>query len=472
MSAFLAAAILVPIVVGSLLVLFRRLPRAARNTIAVLASATTLVLVVMLWFRAGSGSHALWQMGILRVLPSPLMVVDGVGLLLASVFAFVWLLATLYSTSYLKDHEFQDDYFGFLLVMLGAIVGLCFARNLLAMYLFWELAGIATWRLVAFYRSEKEIAAAQKALLITFAGSVLMLIGFAFVFVQHQTFSPGQLTGPTISPWAMFLILLGILTKSASVPMHIWVPDAQSAAPLSVGALLSGVVEKAGLIVYVRLFILSPIVLPDWWPLLIGGVGVVSSLLAAGGALQARDYKRVLAYSTISQLGYIFIGFAFVSSFGLAAGLVYIVAHCLAKAGLFMAMGVVERSTGQHRLAELSGLAKSMPVTAAATAVLMLSVIGFPPFLGFWAKLYVILAAVRGNLVIAIGALIAAVMTALYMIRLYRIFLGEPRPGVVGRESGLMTAIVVLLAAATVALGVILPFLGRFLEATTGVAGV
>ncbi|MFO7676377.1 MAG: proton-conducting transporter membrane subunit [bacterium] len=472
MSGLLAAAILVPVLSGLVVLLLRRAPGAFRNVFAVLASAATLAIVLALWARAGTASHGLWLMGILRVLPSPLMVVDGVGLLLATVFGFVWLLVTIYSTSYLRGRDFQDDYFGFLLIMLGAVVGLCFSRNLLMIYMFWELAGVATWRLVAFYRSDREIGAAQKTLLITFAGSVLMLVGFAVLFVEHQTFSPDRLTGPGLSPWGLLLILAGMVTKSASVPMYVWLPDAQAAAPLPVGAVLSGAVEKVGLIAYIRIFIQSPLVLPDWWPLLVGGLGAFSAMLAAGVALHTRDYKRVLAYSTVSQLGYIFIGFAFAGAFGLAAGLIYLIAHSLAKAGLFLAMGVVEKATHQRDLTELGGLARTMPVTAAAVAVMMLSIVGFPPLLGFWGKFYVILAAVRGNLVIAVAALVAAVMTALYMLRLFRMFTGEPRAGVTGRESGLLTTIVAVLGLATLALGAAWPWLSRYFDAAVAATGM
>jgi formate hydrogenlyase subunit 3/multisubunit Na+/H+ antiporter MnhD subunit len=305
----------------------------------------------------------------------------------------------------------------------------------------------------------------------TLAGSVLMLVGFAIVFVEHQTFSPDRLTGPGLSPWGLLLILAGMVTKSASVPMYVWLPDAHTAAPSPMSAVLSGIVAKIGLIAYIRVFIQSPLVLPDWWPLLVGGVGVVGSLLAAGGALHARDYKRVLAYSTVSQLGYIFVGFAFAGAFGLAAGLIYLVAHCLAKAGLFLAMGVVEKSTHRRDLTELGGLARAMPVTATATAVMMLSIIGFPPLLGFWGKFYVVLAAVRSNLVIAVAALVAAVMTALYMVRLFRMFTGEPREGVTGRESGLMTAVVAVLALTTLALGVAYPWLSRYFDVVIAATG-
>ncbi len=464
MTGLVAAVILVPIVLGILLLILRRLSPWARNLIAVLGSAATLGLAIVLWVTAGPGSHNLWLMGVLGAAPVPLLMVDGIGLLLVVLFSFVWLLVTIYSLSYMKDYPFQDDYYGFLLVMLGSMVGFCLSQNLLMIYLFWEVAGMATWRLVAFYRNDREIRAATKTLFMTFTGSVLMLVGFAGIFVEHQTLNVNSLAGSGISIWASLLILVGMITKSASLPFYIWLPDAHTAAPSPMSALLSGIIAKIGLIAYLRIFIQSQVVLPSWWPLLVAGLGVGGSLLAAGCALRVKDYKRVLAFSTVSQLGYIFIGFAFAEGFGLMAGVIYLVAHCLAKAGLFMAMGIVERTTHKRNIDELSGLAHSMPVTAVSCAVLMLSIIGLPPLLGFFGKFYVILAAVKGNLVIATGGIIAAVMTVLYMLRVYRMFTGEPREGITGRDSGVMTTVVVVLAAASLVLGFLFPYLSRFLD--------
>jgi formate hydrogenlyase subunit 3/multisubunit Na+/H+ antiporter MnhD subunit len=467
MNGLVAAAILVPIVLGVLLLILRRLNPWTRNLIAVFGSAATLGLAIVLWVTAGTGSHEVWFLTVLGDAPVPLLVVDGIGLLLAVLFSFVWLLVTIFSLGYLKGHPFQDDYYGFLLVMLGSVVGFCLSQNLLTIYVFWEVAGIATWRLVAFYRNDREIRAATKTLFMTFTGSVLMLVGFAGIFVEHQTLNVSSLAGTDISLWASLLILVGMITKSASLPFYIWLPDAHTVAPSPMSALLSGIIAKIGLIAYLRIFILSQVGLPDWWPLLIGGLGVAGALVAGGCALRESDYKRLLAYSTVSQLGYVFIGFAFAAHLGAAAGVIYLVAHCLAKAGLFLSMGIVERATHKRRIDELGGLARSMPVTAVSVAVLMLSIIGLPPFLGFFGKFYVVLAAVRGNMVIAVGGVIAAVVTVFYMLRMYRMFVGEPREGVSGRDLGVMTATVVILAVASIALGLLFPWMSGFLNGET-----
>jgi formate hydrogenlyase subunit 3/multisubunit Na+/H+ antiporter MnhD subunit len=150
------------------------------------------------------------------------------------------------------------------------------------------------------------------------------------------------------------------------------------------------------------------------------------------------------------------------------AGVVYLVAHALAKAGLFLAMGHVEHSTGSRDRRELGGLMRTMPVTATAVALLMLSIIGVPPLLGFFGKFYVVVAAVRANLVLAAGAILAAVLTMLYMLRLFRIFLGEPRNGVIGSEGWAMTTPVVVLAALTAGLGIGFPLFIRMIEQGLG----
>lgn len=465
MIGLVTAAILVPIGLGLILLIARRMPAGLRNTLALLGTVSVLGMLVALWMKAGTGSHSLWYFGVLVVQTSPMFLVDGVGLLFAVLFGFVWLLATVFSTSYLRGYKFQHEYYSFLLIMLGALVGLCLSQNILMMYLFWELAGVATWRLVAFYRGEREIAAARKTILITFAGSVLMLVGFAMVYIEQYTFAVTYLPGGTWSLLSALLVLVGMLTKSASLPFYIWLPDAHTAAPSPMSALLSGVVAKIGLIAYLRVFIQGQMQLPDWWPMLVAGLALGGSLVAAGCALWEKDYKRILALSTVSQLGYILIGFALSPGLGLTAAVVYLVAHSLAKAGLFMAMGSVERATHRRSIDELGGLGRTMPVTAVAAAFLMFSIVGLPPLLGFFGKLYVVVAALRaGLLVVAIGALAAAVMTVLYMLRLFRVFVGEPRPGTTGRDAPVMTAVVTVLAVASLALGLLFPLLSRLLE--------
>lgn len=457
-------AVLVPAGLGMLLLLLRRMGRGLRWAVALAATLLTLALTV--WLQVGLSGTVL-RCGMSPDLLAPFFRVDGVGLLLAVLFSTIWLLVVVYSLDYMRDAEHQEDYYGYLLLMQGAMMGLCFSWNAIVLYIFWELAGVCTWRLVAHRRNELEIATANRTLLITFSGSVLMLVGFAMMFVEGGSFDMSSITG-LVSPLASVLILAGMVTKSASLPLYVWLPDAHTAAPSPVSALLSGVVAKIGLIAYLRVFVQSHVMLPSWWTWLVGGLGVCGAIVAAGVALRENDIKRILGFSTVSQLGYVFLGFAVVSGLGAVAGVIYLVAHALAKSGLFLAMGLVEHGTGCRDRRELGGLMRGMPVTAAAVALLMLSIIGIPPLLGFFGKFYVVVAAVRANLLLAVGAIVAAILTLLYMLRLYRIFVGEPRDGAGGRESWAMTAPVVVLAVLTTGLGLSFPVFLRLVEQGLG----
>lgn len=454
------AAIGAPALIGIALLVLRRLSRGYRQAAAVAGALVALGVIVLLWILAGTHGPLL-DVGATLAL-------DGVGLLLATVFSAIWLVVVVYSIDYMRASPDQDDFYGFLLIMLGAVVGLCLSRSLLAVYAFWEVIGICTWRLTAFYRRDVEVSIANRTLLITFAGSVLMLVGFGLLYTETGILSMSDLAGVALNPAAALLILAGIVTKSASLPLYVWLPDAHTAAPSPVSAVLSGVVAKVGLIAYVKVLIQSHVLLPGWWPALVGGLGVAGALVAGGCALRERDMKRVLAFSTVSQLGYIFIGFALATGFGLIAGLIYLVGHAVAKTGLFLSYGMVEHVTHKRDLRDLGGLARTMPVTAVAVALLMLSIIGVPPFLGFFGKFYVISAAVQWNMAIAIGAILAAVLTLLYMLRLYRVFVGAPIQETCGRESPLMAACVLFLAVASTGLGLLFPVMAGILKRGLG----
>jgi formate hydrogenlyase subunit 3/multisubunit Na+/H+ antiporter MnhD subunit len=456
MSELLWLAILSPLAIGLALLVFRGVGRTVRGVAAVFGVVIPLVVLAALWSLTG-GMGRMFAVG-------SLLLLDSVGLLLATVFAFVWFLATVYSVFYLDRRDHQDDYYAFLLIMLGAVIGVCFSRSMIALYTSWELAGIATWRLVAYFRRDSEIAIAGRTFLITFAGSVTMMVGMAMVYFNSGSMDVSRLAGVEIGSVPALLMLAGIVTKSASFPLYVWLPEAHTAAPSPVSALLSGVVAKIGLVAYIRLFSQSGVVLPAWWGSLVAGIGVIGALVAGGCALREPDIKRVLAFSTVSQLGYIFIAFGLADGSAIAAGVIYLLAHALAKSGLFLALGQVERLTGRRAIADLGGLARTMPVTAAAVALLMLSVIGIPPLIGFFAKFRVLLVAVPSSTWVAAGAVLAAVLTLLYMLRLYRVFTGAPSGAESIRERAVMTACVVVLAFVSTGIGVIYPWLAGLLE--------
>ncbi|MEO0079757.1 MAG: proton-conducting transporter membrane subunit, partial [candidate division WOR-3 bacterium] len=268
------------------------------------------------------------------------------------------------------------------------------------------------------------------------------------------------------------LIFIGLLAKSATLPLYIWLPRAYHVAPAPVCALLSGVTENLGVVVFFKLFV-QTVHAPEGFMVFTAALGIMSSIVAAGVALGRPTIRELLAYSTVSQLGFIFLGLAIAGYYGIVGGLLYVLAHALAKAGLFFTAGVVEETTGTEELEKLGGFYRRAPVLAGAAALLVLSMIGLPPMLGFFAKVVLVIAAVRENLLLGVGAIVAALFTVLYMSRLYvRMFLGPERTVPVRGVSGFVVGLVGVLATASIATGLTWFLIARYLEpALAGVIG-
>jgi len=296
------------------------------------------------------------------------------------------------------------------------------------MYLFWEIAAIACWRLIGFYRVREYVLKADKAFLVTFFGAVFMLLGFIVVYNQTGTFDLTAMRGTAIPGIAVLLILMGMFSKSATVPLHTWLPDA-GVAPTTVTALLhAAVLVKIGVYAFARIFCYT-FKLPEGWQQAIPILVVFSSLVAAAAAAVETDLKRILAYSTVSQIGYIFLGFAVLNPMGVSGSLLFILMHGLAKAGLFLCAGIVIHATHQRDIRQMGGMIKTMPWTAAAYIFCAFSVIGIPPFGGFFSKFMVIMATVQsGRIWVAVAALFAAVLTMYYLFKVFSaVFMGEPK---------------------------------------------
>ena len=267
---------------------------------------------------------------------------------------------------------------------------------------------------------------ADKAFLVTFFGAVVMLLGFIQIYGQTNTFDLTAMRGTVIPGTAVLLILFGMFSKSATVPLHTWLPDA-GVAPTTVTALLhAAVLVKIGVYAYARIFLYT-FQLPGDWPQVIPIVVVVSSLIAAAAATVENDFKRILAYSTVSQIGYIFLGFSMANEAGISGSLLFILMHGLAKAGLFLCAGIVIHATHKRDIREMGGLIKTMPVTAIAFLFCAFSVIGIPPFGGFFSKFLVIMGTVKaGQVWLAAVALFTAVLTMFYLLE-------GVQPGLPGR---------------------------------------
>lgn len=376
---------------------------------------------------------------------------DGPGLVFALIFSLIGTVVVIYSFEYMVKSKNLTEFYSMTTLMVGSLMGIAFSRNLLLMYIFWEMATLATWRLVGFYRGREEIAVANKTFLMIFAGSSFMLLGFIMIYSDAHTFDLVALRSRMISHTALFFIFIGIITKAAILPVHNWLPDAHTVAPSPMSALLSGIVVKIGILAFMRIFCWTFHVSWDWILML----GIISSIVAASAALLQTDMKRIIAYSTVSQLGYMLLGFALLSEMGLAAGLLYFVVHAIGKAGLFLCAGIVEQKCGERDITKLGGLMKVLPVTGTAFALCALTIIGMPPFGGFFGKLMVINAIVeKGNVWIAGLAVFAAILTMLYFIRLYSaVFLGNPRFTGVKEGSKVMVGCALFLGVVSLGIG-------------------
>ena len=419
--------IFVPIL-GSLAVpLAGLLGRRVRSAWAVLVSGATAVLpLTLLPFALGGGEQVVRRT--LAMGFDFILIVDPLSIFMAAVSSFVGFLIVLYSLGYIKHEDDQNEYYLLVVLFIGSMMGLVFSGNLVFMYLFWEIIAIACWRLIGFYREPSHVRKADKAFLLTFFGAVVMLLGFVQIYGVTNTFDLTAMRGTLIPGSAVLLILFGLFSKSATVPLHTWLPDA-GVAPTTVTALLhAAVLVKIGVYAYARLFLYG-FRLPEGWQQAIPIVVVVSSLVAAAAAAVENDLKRILAYSTVSQIGYIFLGFSMMNAAGVSGSLLFILMHGLAKAGLFLCAGIVIHAVHTKDIREMGGLIKTMPVTAVAFLVCAFSVIGIPPFGGFFSKFLVIMGTVQaGQTWLAAVALFTAVLTMYYLFKVFSmVFLGEAK---------------------------------------------
>jgi len=364
---------------------------------------------------------------------------------MAMVSSFIGAIIVFYSFGYISHYKNQNEYYLMVVLFIGAMMGLVLSSNLIFLYLFWEISAICCWRLIGFFREKEYIIKADKAFLVTVFGALAMLLGFIMVFQQFGTFDLSALKGKTINDVAVLFIMIGILSKSATLPLHTWLPDA-GVAPSPVTSLLhAAVLVKIGVYAYARLFLMT-FDISAFWHTAVPIIAAVSALVAAGAALIDKDLKRIVAYSTVSQIGFILLGLSSGSVLGAAGGLLYILMHGLAKGGLFLCVGIVEQNTKTRDLTKLGGLIKTMPLTALSFLICSFSVMGIPPFGGFFSKYMVIGGAVSaGQPWIAFVFVLGAILTVIYLFRVFTgVFLGEVKIGAKEGSPSMVSSVVAL----------------------------
>ncbi|MDD5528399.1 MAG: NADH-quinone oxidoreductase subunit L [bacterium] len=424
-ESFASLVILVPIIGAFTIPLFAKIsPRMRVLAATIIAFSTSLLAMSLIPFVIGGNEFILRKPLILGF--DFVLIVDALSVFMSIAASFIGALIVLYSAGYISHDENQTEYYFMVLLFIGSMMGLVYSANLIFMYIFWEITAICSWRLIGFYRLKEFVVKANKAFLITFLGAVVMLLGFILIYNQTNSFDLTTMRGTMVPGMAVLLILIGMFSKSATLPLHTWLPDA-GIAPSTVTSLLhAAVLVKIGVYAYARIFCWT-FQMPDTWYQVIPVIVIISSLVAAGAALVENDLKRILAYSTVSQIGYIFLGLSTMNPIGIAGAILFLLMHGLAKGGLFLCAGIVEHNTHKRDIRELGGLIKTMPITAICFLLCALSVIGIPPFGGFFSKFMVIMGAVKaGQFWIAGLGLFIAVLTAVYLFRVFNmVFLGD-----------------------------------------------
>ena len=408
--------------------------------------------------------------------------IDGLSLLFSLMIAGIGALILIYAAAYLKGHPHQGRFTGFMLLFMGAMLGLVLADGLVGIYFFWELTSVASFLLIGFDHARQAARrAAIQALVVTNIGGLALLVG---AVVLAQTFGTwdlgelmeraGHLGAHAVYPLVLAMILLAAFTKSAQVPFHFWLPNAMEA-PTPVSAYLhSATMVQAGVYLLART---SPMLgdTPAWSAILVG-FGGLTLLWGAIGALRQTDLKQMLAQTTLASLGLSVLLLGLGSDAALLAVAVYFAAHAFYKAALFLVAGLIDHGTGTRDITALAGLRAKMPATFAAALVAAISMFGLWPALGFFAKeeLYIAADPAGGANLLALVVLVAgnALLSAVALAIALRPFLGSfiPTPHAPHEGPPAMLLGPLLLAGLGIATGWAVASLGQSLFAPAAAA--
>jgi multicomponent Na+:H+ antiporter subunit D len=353
---------------------------------------------------------------------------DGFSLFMLMAIQLVSLCVGLYSINYMEHYGAKANYYALLLVMVAGMNGLVLSQDLFNVYIFLEVAAVASYALVAYGLGAEELEASFKYLMLSVVASAAILVSIAILYGMTGALGFDEvaaglriLNANVVVGVAAAMFLMGFGLKAALIPFHAWLPDAHPSAPAPISAILSGLLIKvSGVYAMTRIFFRVLGMTPALSQIMMW-LGAVSIVLAAFLALGQTDMKRMLAYSSISQVGYVVLGIGLGTPLGVAGGLFHLFNHAIAKSLLFLTSGSVQQATGTRNLDEMGGLAKRMPWTAGTNLIGSLSIAGVPPLGGFWSKLVIIIALIQsGESALAVIAVLASVLTLWYYLILQR----------------------------------------------------
>jgi len=441
MSVPLPIFIAIPLIAAFVLPVFGRKGKNAATLLANLATVLLLVLAI-----ASIGQSRVYEIGKWSIPLGINLVLDGLSCLLLLTIGVVSAAAMLFSARYMEQYTAKAKYLSLFMLMVAGMNGVVLSGDIFNLFVFLEIASIASYALVGFGCEHEELEASFKYMVLGSIASIFILFGVALVYGNtaslNMAYIAKAIQSSGLNPgltFALGLFIVGFGLKAALIPFHAWLPDAHPSAPAPISAMLSGVLIKVlGVYALARvLFNIFGVTIQVSWLLIV--LGLLSMVAGAFLAIGQWDFKRLLAYSSISQVGYVVLGIGLgsliiargqdlaLASLAILGGLFHLVNHAVYKSLLFLTSGSVQMSTGTRQLKQMGGLAEKMPVTRAACTVASASIVGIPPFSGFWSKLILVVVAIQAGFywVAAIIVFVSLCTLIMYLKVQRYVFLGE-----------------------------------------------
>ncbi|MDO4554539.1 MAG: proton-conducting transporter membrane subunit [Lachnospiraceae bacterium] len=479
-SFVLLVPILLPVLAGVILLCGRSFLERVQEWYTAAVLLVNGIIVVALCYFGGTGDGL--KLKLFELVPGISIVfhLDSLGMFFGVFASLIWLVVGFYSFAYMKNEEHQTRFYGFYLIVIGVLVGIYQSGSLITMYVFYELMTITSLPLVLHEQNHEAIIAGLKYLFYSFFGAFLALAGILVLnaYGMDFTFIPGG-SGAEILAGnkTMFLVVLGMMlvgfgVKAGLFPFQGWLPTAHPVAPAPASGVLSGVIAKSGVFAIIRVIYYlfgADFMVGSWVQKVFLTLTLITVLMGSVLAFWEKNFKKRLAYSTVSQVSYILFGIGLLNPTALTGSLLHVLCHGLIKNGLFLTAGICLVVYGYRSVDELSGIGKKMPWAIGGYTVLSLGLTGIPPFGGFLSKWYLAEGALGSGLSIfrwlgPVVLLISAVLTAGYLIPITAkgFFAGETGAGKKGREADYKREISPLLAVPILIFAVLIVFIGLF----------
>ncbi|MCM8761217.1 MAG: NADH/ubiquinone/plastoquinone (complex I) [Candidatus Omnitrophica bacterium] len=422
--------IAIPLASAFVVAMIANLDERIQDCIACLAALATLTLslfAITVLSGAGSSGAIVYKVGGWVPPFGVSIVIDGLAAFMLVTVNLIALAALFYSTGYMKKYTDKWKFYALFLLLLAGINGVLVSGDVFNLYIFMEIAAIAAYALVAFGTTAEELEASFKYAVMGTVASCFIFLGIAFLYGYSSTLNMADMASVLASKGpsgalllASVLFLMGFGLKAALAPFHAWLAYAHSSAPAPVSAMLSGVVIKVlGMYAIARIFFnvfgITPVI-----SFMILTLAVLSMIVGSMLAFVQSDIKRMLAYSTVSQIGYVALGLGVGTPLAIFGALFHLFNHSLFKSLLFLNSGSIERVAGTRDMGKIAGILDKAPLTAYTGLVGALSICGVPPLGGFWSKFIIILACIQaGRPILALTAVVVSILTLAYYFKSY-----------------------------------------------------